>query len=45
MTEAKARIWARLIYKGQKTLNDVPKDGRQAVKDAYYDIYGEELEV
>lgn len=44
MTKAKSRIWARLIHKGDKTIADVPKGGQAAVREAYYDIYGEELE-
>lgn len=44
MSKAKARIWARLIFKGDKTIEDVPEEGRAAVREAYYDIYGEELE-
>ena len=36
-------IYARLIYKGLKTLDDVPAKYKQATKDAYYDLYGIEL--
>lgn len=36
-------IYARLIYKGLKTLDDVPTKYKQATKDAYYDLYGIEL--
>lgn len=33
-------IYARAIYKGTKTLNDVPQKWVQATKDAYFDLYG-----
>lgn len=44
MTKAKSRIWARLIHKGDKSIDDVPKADRDTVRAAYFDIYGEELE-
>lgn len=43
MTKAKARIWARLIHKGEKSIDDVPAAARDLVRAAYFDIYGEEL--
>ena len=41
MTYAKAKIWARLIYKKVKTINDVEPEYQSLVKEAYFDIYGE----
>lgn len=38
------KVYARLIYKGQKTLADVPKAYREATKEAFYELYGYELE-
>ena len=37
-------IYARAIYKGTKTLDDVPQKWKQATKDAYLDLYGVPLE-
>ena len=37
-------IYARAIYKGTKTLADVPAKWRQATIDAYYDLYGIQLD-
>ena len=36
-------IYARLIYKGLRTLDSVPKKYQAATKAAYKDIYGIEL--
>lgn len=36
-------IYARLIYKGLRTLDKVPKKYQAATKAAYKDIYGVEL--
>lgn len=36
-------IYARLIDKGLKTLDDVPEKWKQATIDAYYDLFGIEL--
>ena len=33
-------IYARQIYAGHITINDVPAKYVQATKDAYYDLYG-----
>lgn len=33
-------IYARAIYDGRKTLDDVPARFKQATIDAYYDLYG-----
>lgn len=43
MSYAKAKIWARLIHKGEKTIDDVPKAGKAIVKQAYLDLFGEEI--
>ena len=40
---AKAKIWARLIYKGVKTIDDVPEEKRANVRKAYKDLFGVEL--
>lgn len=40
---AKAKIWARLIYKGVKTIDDVPEEERANVRKAYKDLFGIEL--
>ena len=36
-------IYARLIDKGAKTIDDVPEKWKQATRDAYYDLFGIEL--
>lgn len=36
-------IYARLIYKGLRTLDSVPEKYRDATKAAYKDVYGIEL--
>lgn len=39
-----AKVYARLIYKGLRTLNDVPeKVGKKEVRQAYLELFGEEL--
>ena len=43
MSGALAKIWARLIYKGVKTIEDVPEEGVEAVRAAYLALYGVEL--
>lgn len=47
MSDALAKIWARRIHAGAHTINEVEEkygaEGVQAVKDAYYRLYGEEL--
>ena len=43
MTDAKAKIWVRLIHKGQKTINDVSSKDRNKVREAYKELYGEEI--
>lgn len=44
MTKARAKIWARLIHKGQKTIEDVAEADHDDVRAAYLEIFGEELE-
>lgn len=39
-----AKIYARQIYKGNITIDDVPKKYQQATREAYFEIYGIELE-
>ena len=43
MTNARAKIWARLIHKGQRTIEDVAEDDRDQVRAAYLQLFGEEL--
>ena len=43
MSKSKAKIWARLISKGQKTLDDVEQTYWDVVRDAYFELFGEEL--
>ena len=41
MTKAKAKIWCRLIHKGEKTINDVAEEYRDFVREVYEELYGE----
>ena len=47
MSASLAKIWARKIYDGTKTIGDVYAKygdaGVSAVTEAYYDLYGVEL--
>ena len=43
MTKAKARILARCIYRGSKTIEDVDEQYRSAVREQYLLLFGEEL--
>ena len=43
MSRAKAKIWARLIHKGEKTINDVPAEYRDLVREVYEELYGEPI--
>lgn len=43
MTHAKAKIWARLIHKGQRTIEDVAEEDRADVRAAYLELFGEEI--
>lgn len=36
-------IYARLIDKGAKSIDDVPEKWKKATKDAFYDLFGIEL--
>lgn len=38
------KVYARRIHAGEITLADVPKLYKAATKQAYYDLFGEELE-
>lgn len=38
-----AKVYARLIYKGLKTIDEVPVKYQAATREAYYELYGEEL--
>lgn len=38
------KVYARLIYINQMTINDVPKRYQQITRTAFYDLYGYELE-
>jgi len=44
MSKAKAKIWARLIHKHDRIIEDVPEEGRDAVRAAYMELYGEDIE-
>ena len=47
MSAALAKIWARRIYAGEHTLTEVKakygKSGENAVKQAYYELFGKEI--
>lgn len=43
MSKAKARILARCIYRGSKTIEDIPEEYRDAVREEYYLLFGEEI--
>ena len=43
MTHAKAKIWARLIHKNQRTIEDVAEADRADVRAAYLELFGEEI--
>ena len=44
MSRSKAKIWARLIYKGQKTIDDVPEEDQALVREVYEELYGKPIE-
>lgn len=44
MSYTKAKIWARLIHKGEKTIQDVPTKDRTIVRQAYKELFGEDLD-
>lgn len=37
------KVYARLIYKGKMTIDDVPAKYQDATREAYYELYGKEL--
>lgn len=39
-----ARVYARQIHEGKRTLAEVPERWREGAKEAYFDIYGIHLE-
>ena len=43
MTKAKARILARCIYRGSKAIEDVDEQYRDAVREQYLLLFGEEF--
>lgn len=43
MSLAKAKIHARLIYKGKETIDDIDSADRDIVRQAYKLIYGVDL--
>lgn len=43
MSYAKAKIWARRIHAGAHTIDEVPEEDKPIVKQAYFDLYGEEI--
>lgn len=43
MTKAKARILARCIYRGTKTIDDVEEQYMDVVREQYLLLFGEEL--
>lgn len=43
MSAAKARILARCIYRGSKTIEDVDEQYRADVREQYLMLFGEEL--
>lgn len=43
MSKAKSRILARCIYRGSKTIDDIDEQYRNAVREQYLLLFGEEL--
>ena len=43
MSYAKAKIWARRIHAGAHTIDEVDEADQPIVREAYYDLYGEEI--
>lgn len=41
MSYAKAKIWARRIHAGAHTIDEVPINDRDTVRQAYFDLFGE----
>ena len=48
MSEAMAKIWARRIYAGTRTIEEVDERygqaGHKAVRDAYYELFGVDID-
>lgn len=44
MSNARAKIYARLIKCGKRTLAQLPEADRESVRNAYKEIFGEDLE-
>lgn len=38
-----AKIYARTIHDGRKTINDVPERYREATREAYRELFGEDI--
>lgn len=49
MSDALAKVWARRIHAGTRTLSEVQErygdEGVEQVQEAYYLLYGERIEV
>ncbi len=43
MSKAKVRILARCIHRGSKTIEDIDEQYRDAVREQYMLLFGEEL--
>lgn len=43
MSKAKARILARCIYRGSKTIDDIDEQYREDVREQYLLLFGKEL--
>lgn len=43
MSKAKARILARCVYRGSKTIDDVDEQYKNIVREQYLLLFGEEL--
>lgn len=39
MSKAKAKVWCRLIHKGEKTILDVDPEYRDLVRETYEELY------
>lgn len=40
-----AKVYARLIYKGERTLESIPEKYQEKTIEAYYVLYGKKLEL
>ena len=43
MSKAMARVWARCIYRGTKSIDDVKEEYRELVRKEYRLLFGEEI--